>query len=144
MKINSSIQSFKEVHSLEEFLDQGYKLQHATIQNIDFTVTRINWNRLDLEGTTFLGCTLSKEDKVLLLEKGAIIFPKINDLTYNPFRSSMYSWQELYEETNPGRSSDLEIYEHFSTHKYAPSMMEALNQRIHDNSIDDALRDYLD
>lgn len=143
MKKHYPFKVFKEIHSLEELLDQGYKLSDSTIQNIDFTTSTINWHALELKNAVFLGCKLRTEDKVTIIEKGAIIFPKIANLAYNPYRSSLYTWQELYKEVRPEKSIDLEIYQHFSKHKYSPSMMEALCQRIHDNSIDDALRDYL-
>lgn len=143
MKKNNPSQRFKEIHSLEELLENGYQLSNSTVQNIDFTASTINWHGLELKNTVFLGCKLRKEDKISIIEKGAVIFPKIQNLVYNPYRSSLYTWQELYQETDSKKSTDLEIYEHFSTHKYSPSMMEALCQRIHDNSIDDALRDYI-
>jgi len=143
MKKNPLNRRFKEIHSLQELLDNGYYLKNATIQNIDFTGNAINWHALDLENAAFLGCILAREDKMAILDQGGIIFPKFADLAYQPYRSTLYNWQELYAERKPGKSIDLEIYEHFSATKYAPSVMEALSQRIHDSSIDDALRDYL-
>ena len=143
MKKNDPLQRFKEIHSLEELLENGYQLTNSTIQNIDFTSSTINWHALELQNAVFLGCKLKKEDKIAIIEKGAVIFPEVPDLVYNPYRSSLYTWQELYKESASKKSVDLEIYEHFSTHKYSPTMMEALCQRIHDNSIDDGLRDFL-
>jgi len=143
MKKISLSPSIQEIHTIKDFLNSGYNLANATIQDIDFSLAKINWNTLDLTNAVFLGCELTKEEKLTIIEAGGTIFPKQNDVPYNPFRSSLYTWQELYEETSPTISIDLEIYEHFSKHKYNPSMMEALNQRIHDNSIDDALRDFL-
>lgn len=143
MKKNNPIKGFKEIHSLEELLESGYKLSQATIQNIDFTASKINWHALDLENAVFLGCKLKQEDKLAIIEKGAVIFPEFSNLVYNPYRSSLYTWQELYQEVHQNSSIDFEIYKHFSKHKYSPTMIEALCQRIHDNSIDDALRDLL-
>ncbi len=143
MKKNRQNQHFKEIHSLKELLQSGYNLQNATIQSIDFTKAKMNWHALDFENAVFLGCKLSREDKITIIDKGGIIFPEISKLPYKPYRSALYTWQELYQEQSLDRSVDLEIYEHFSESKYSPSMIEALSQRIHDNSIDDALRDYI-
>jgi predicted Rossmann-fold nucleotide-binding protein len=143
MKNNNANKGFIEIHSLEEFLNSGYKLSKATIQNIDFTVSRINWNALDIENAVFLGCKLSNEDKLAIIAKDGVIFPEFPDLIYNPYRSLLYTWQELYREIGYNTTVDYQIYKHFSKNKYSPSMIEALCQRIHDNSIDDALRDYL-
>jgi len=133
----------KEIHSLEEFLNSGHLLGNATIQNIDFTSLEINWNTLNIENAVFLGCTLSANDQVHIIQNGGLIFPKSKGLSFNPYRSYLYTWQELYKETSSGKTADLGIYEHFSNTKYAPSMMESLYQSMHDHSIDDALRDYL-
>jgi len=133
----------REIHSYKELLNAGYNLRGATIQSIDFTGLEINWYALDLEHTAFLGCNLSTEEKILITERGGLVFPKLKGLPYKPYRTTLYSWQELYEEASPTVSIDYEIYKHFSKNKYSPTMMESLSQRIHDNSIDDALRDYL-
>ena len=133
----------KEIHSLEDFLDNGHLLDHATIQNIDFISLEINWNTLDINNAVFLGCTLSANDQIQIIQNGGLIFPEPKGLSFKPYRSHLYTWQELYKVTNTGKSTDLEIYEHFSKTKYAPSMMESLYQSMHDHSIDDALRDYL-
>jgi len=143
MKKINPIKAIKEIHSLEELLESGYKLSLATIQNIDFTTSKINWHALDLENAVFLGCKLNQVDKIAIIEKGAVIFPEFPHLVYNPYRSSLYTWQELYRAAPQNSTIDFEIYNHFSKHKYSPTMIEALCQRIHDNSIDDALRDFL-
>jgi len=133
----------REIHSYQELLKAGYNLRGATIQSIDFEGLEINWHALDLEHTAFLGCNLSTAEKVLIIERGGMVFPKLTELPYKPYRTELYTWRELYEEASPGITIDYEIYKHFSKNKYSPTMMEALSQRIHDNSIDDALRDYL-
>lgn len=143
MKKNTLNRLVKEIHNMGEFLEAGYNLKNATIQNIDFTNQEINWKSLDLENATFLGCKLNKNDYKEIIDQGGVLFPHKTDLPYKPYRSQLYTWQELYKETKEGHSIDLEIYNHFSASKYAPSMMEALLQRIHDHSIDDALRDFL-
>ncbi|MDF1698188.1 MAG: hypothetical protein P1U56_20235 [Saprospiraceae bacterium] len=143
MKKYVSSHRFKEIHTLKEFLEGGYNLQNATIQNINFKGTSINWNSLTLNNAVFLGCTLDQNDKNTIIERGGVLFPKFSDLIYNPYRSSMYTWKELYAPYQDDATIDFQIYRHFSESKYSPSMVEALCQRIHDNSIDDALRDYI-
>lgn len=141
-KINPQF-TVKEIHSQQEFLNSGHLLDNATIQNIDFTSLNLNWNSIDIENAVFLGCTLSANDQIQIIQNGGLIFPEPKGLAFKPYRSHLYTWQELYRETTSGKSTDFEIYEHFSNTKYAPSMMESLYQSMHDHSIDDALRDYL-
>lgn len=141
-KINPEF-TIKEIHSQQEFLKSGYLLKNATIQNVDLSSLEVNWNTIDIENAVFLGCKLSTNDQIEILRNGGIIFPETKGLSFNPYRSHLYTWQELYKDSDSGKSTDLEIYEHFSNTKYAPSMMESLYQSMHDHSIDDALRDYL-
>jgi len=143
MKRVYSKKDFLEIHNLGEFLEAGYNLQNATIQNIDFRKLDINWASLDVNHATFLGCRFSDEDFSQIIKGKATIFPAQPDLVFNPYRSYLYTWQELYKGHPIEDNVDLAIYSHFSETKYAPSMMKSFYQRIHDHSIDDALRDYL-
>ena len=117
-----------EIHNMEEFLKNGYNFRGGTIQNIDFTHHEINWKSLDLAESVFLGCRLTDNQKNQISIEGATIFPEQPHLSFNPYRSNLYSWQELYEEIKPEISVDLEIYNHFSNTKFNPTMMEALYQ----------------
>lgn len=137
------------IHSIKtckEFIQKGNSLQNCTLQNIDFSKFKIKWEKLLIDNTAFLGCNLTLEEEFFLRKKGATIIAAPEDLPYNPFRHSLYSWQELMDgySVDNDQSIDLKIYQHFSTHKYNPGINEALWQRIHDHSIDDALRDLLE
>ena len=69
-------------------------------------------------------------------------FTQDGHLPYFPYRKSLYSCEELMKGYDPDndQSLDYRIYQHFSTHRHHPSINEALSQRIHDHSIDAALR----
>ena len=136
------------IHSIKtfkQFLRKGILLKNCTLQNIDFTPVDISWENLKISNTAFLGCQLSLEAEIKLRQKGATIINAPKNLPYNPFRSKLYSWQELMDgyDFEDDKSSDLKIYKHFSKEKYTPSINEALWQRIHDHSMDDALRELL-
>lgn len=66
-------------------------------------------------------------------------------LPYHPYRAGLYSWKELMDGYSPEKdeSTDFLIYSHFFKTKFHPPIQEALCQRIHDHSIDDALRKFL-
>lgn len=135
----------KEIKTFKHFLDNGLSLKNCTLQALDFSKVSVNWSILDIEQTTFLGCHLTEAAELALRQKGAIIYPAPENIPYNPFRNQLYSWQELMEGYAPGNdhSIDLKIYNHFSHNKFTPSINEALWQRIHDYSMDEALRDLL-
>jgi predicted Rossmann-fold nucleotide-binding protein len=132
-----------DIASLQSFLTRHASLKDCTLQDINFKGLDISWQEVHIENTVFLGCQFSPEIEMLLHQKGAYLYSAPRQLPYNPFRHSLYSWQELMR-GHPDRSADLDIYEHFSATKFKPGINEALWQRIHDNSIDDALRKLLD
>lgn len=136
----------KTISSLRDFLRNGNSLTDCVIQNINFTNLNINWDSVKISNTTFMGCTMEIEEEVSLRRRGAYIYMHPTDLPYSPYRESLYNWQELMqgwtiEEDN---SKDLEIYHYFSENKYDLNINDALCQRIHDSSIDEALRKLVD
>jgi predicted Rossmann-fold nucleotide-binding protein len=132
----------KSIKSLNDFLDHGPSLANCTLQNLDFRANEIDWEAIEIDNTTFLGCDFHARDEVILRRKGAFIYPPTPGLPYNPYRKSLYTWQELMEGYNAteDHSLDLAIYQHFSATRYRISINEALTQRIHDHAIDEALR----
>jgi predicted Rossmann-fold nucleotide-binding protein len=138
-------QEIKEQHRLLQIIQETHSLEDCTIQGIDLDGLSVDWSNIELENTTFLGCRMSIELEVLLRKKGAFLYIHPQNLPYDPYRRHLYSWQELmqgFSEENDN-SIDLQIYEHFSSQKFNPPINEALCQRIHDHSIDEALRDLL-
>ena len=132
----------KNIKSLEAFLSNDNSLENTVVQNIDFRGLNINWQTIKFGNTTFMGCRLPLEEEITLRRKGAYLYNHPQDEDFNPYRDSLYTWRELLKGWTPeaDNSVDLRIYKHFSEHKYDPSIHVALCQRIHDNSIDEALR----
>ena len=132
-----------QISSFEKLLQNGHSLKNSTLQALDFRQLQLNWENFTIDNTLFLGCQLSLEDEMVLRRKGAYIYHAPTDLPYNPFRSTLYRWQELIVQKDQ-KSRDLHIYEHFSNKRYNPTINEALWQRIHDHAMDDALRQLLE
>ena len=134
-----------EIKTFEQFRQNGASLKNSTLQALDFSGKQVNWEKFEIDNTTFLGCVLSLDEEILLRRKGAYIYQAPSTLPYNPFRCSLYSWQELMKgfSEKEDNSVDIRIYRHFSATKFNPNINEALWQRIHDHSIDDALRNLL-
>lgn len=135
-----------EIENITQLLAQR-NLRHKAIQGLDLSHLQIDWESVDLQGAIFLGCHFaSVEDECIVRKHGAYIFPQLDGLPYNPYRSKLYTWQELMEGYDPenDHSLDYRIYDHFVCNgRYNPNIREALAQRIHDHAIDDALRDFL-
>lgn len=135
----------REIELIKEFIKNGISFDHICIQDIDFTQFEMNWDSISMKNTCFLGCHFSKKDQLTLLAKGVMVMPKVYHLPYNPYRSSLYTWQELESPSRKSndRSVDLSIYENFESTKFNPEITDALWQRIHDHAIDDAMRDMI-
>ena len=129
-----------------DFASHSTDLTNKVIQDVNFCTKNVDWNNFTLNNTSFLGCNFKQEEAIPLIERGAFVYPKFKQLPYNPYRGKLYSWQELMEGYEPenDQSTDLKIYNHFIKQKYNPPVSEALAQRLHDHSIDDALRRILE
>lgn len=137
------------IHNDQEWdalISNTNSLKNKVIQDVNFCNKEINWDDLIIDNTSFLGCTFKQDIAISLIERGAFVYPKFKNLPYNPYRGKLYSWQELLEgyQSNLDESIDLKIYNHFIQNKYNPPVSEALAQRLHDHSIDDALRRILE
>jgi len=136
-----------EIETLDQILKRAASVRGGVVQGLDFRSTGIDWSPIDVEGTVFLGCTFASEDDVgRLMRRGALVFPRLPDLPYDPYRSRLYTWMELLEGFSPevDRSLDRRIYDNFRARGRPNSdLREALAERLHDYSIDDALRDLL-
>ena len=132
-----------EVESAEALLKEGSTLLNLTIQSLDLNKIDIDWENVKLANTTFLGCDMTEDLELMLRKKGAVIYPKIVGLPYNPYRRKLYTWQELLDgySVEDDKSLDLKIYNHFNGFRLNIDINEALSQRIHDHAIDDALRE---
>ncbi|MGB3584886.1 MAG: hypothetical protein WBA23_00015 [Tunicatimonas sp.] len=137
--------AYQKIEALTDAIEHHSSLKGCTIQGIDLSGVSIAWNNVRVENTVFLGCTFKNEDKAYLISKGAVVFPKVNHLPYNPYRTKLYTWQELMDgyDAIEDQSRDLEIYRYFIQYEFTPPVNEALYQRIHDHAIDDALRDFV-
>lgn len=136
-----------QIESFEALARQGDDLRGCVVQGLDLRSFDAHWETIDVRGTVFLGCRFrDARDEADLVLRGAVLFPALPDLPYDPYRHSLYTWRELMHGWTPDHdgSADLRIYDHFREQGgHLPHLMEALAQRIHDHAIDSALRSYL-
>lgn len=139
--------SAREIETVEQLAQCGTELGNCVVQGIDLKATPIDWTKVNVTGTVFLGCDFRPGDEVLAIQRGATIVPSMPGLPYNPCRSSLYTYAELREGYTPEKDNSLDrrIFDHFLCKgKFNPPIMEAVAQRLHDHAVDDALRDYLE
>lgn len=147
MKRNEQHEVFiRSVSELERHLSIQGDINRCTIQGVDLEAVDIPWSSLECEQLTIISCTLPAWLEMYLRKKEVMIFPGVSGLPYDPFRTDLYSWQELMAVSPSGTYSswDEEVYAHFSEKRFNPGLREALYQRIHDHAMDDGLRRLLE
>ncbi len=126
------------------WLLNGHKdLRHTTLIELDLRQVQLDWGRFTLDASTlFIGCQLPLDTEIALRQRQANFLNAPTNLPYRPLRRDLYSYQELMAGYDPGndQSKDWLIYQHFDGSRRKPNLNEALWQRLHDYSIDEALR----
>jgi predicted Rossmann-fold nucleotide-binding protein len=141
-----------EIESLEQ-LDRAAERAAAAdgsmsdwqVQGLDLTGHEDVILRLDPRGALFLGCTISEAAADRLRAGGALVFPTVPDVPFDPWRASLYTPDELYDGLANGydHTTDAKVYAWTRSGGPPGSLKELLARALHDSSIDDALEDFV-
>lgn len=143
------IESREELHA---HVDAHGSLESVVVQGLDLRADGSLLRRVSTDGACFLGCRMSSAAEAAVRADGGTIFPAFSDLPFRPYRSSLYTPEELIDGYDPddpdplSRTVDHRIYTYYRTRREAERhvpVMDALAFRIHDHAIDDALRELL-
>jgi len=138
----------REIDTLSALLRQQGQLNCAVVQGLDLTQAELDWDQVQCEGAVFMGCHFPDGlDEQSLRRRGAMILPRFQNIPYEPYRSELYTREELMDGWTPqeDQSVDKRIYDHFHQKGgNTPDVLEAMSQRLHDHAVDDALRDLLE
>lgn len=124
-------------------------LRNAVVKGVDLSHKEVDWSEIELANATFAGCKLkSLAEECALRSGGARVYTPFDNLPYDPFRSTLYTPDELMEgweeEERKNNSLDRRIENHFQNHGgHDPDIVEKLAQTLHDYSIDTAIKDHL-
>lgn len=143
-----------EIHdlgALRAFVSRTGSLEGAVLQGLDLTGEDEALLAIAGRGAVFLGCAMTPALVAHAHATGALVFPELPALPYAPYRPHLYDPTELYAGYRRGEHDswhetlDSRIYRHYDAQRRAgtPAILEALAQRLHDFSIDDALHDFL-
>jgi predicted Rossmann-fold nucleotide-binding protein len=89
-----------------------------------------------IAGATFLGCTFAPGDAERIQTAGGLVLPALGDVPVDPYRSRLYTADELYDTGRYDRSYDARAYA-WSLRRGGQDDM--LARTLHDHAIDDAL-----
>lgn len=135
---------------LEAAIESG-SLKDAVVQGLDLRRHDDRLGEVAVAGAVLLGCSLEPAQIARLVTRGALVFPELPALPYDPYRPRLYDPTELFAGFDPGDpcsycdTPDARIYRHWQKTGGAspPSILEALARRLHDHAISDALDELL-
>lgn len=138
-----------DVESLEQFdglvTEGARRMSGWHLQSIDFSDRSTSLKALDPSGAVFLGCTLSPGMEESLRARGALVFPAIPGLPFNPYRPGLYTGPELYEgvEFRPYEETPDALIYAWTKQQGRAGVESALSVALHDHHIGESLQDAL-
>ena len=133
-----------EIETLDEFdatVSDG--LDERVVQSLDLTGRSEVLRRTSVRSTIFLGCRFETGVDVDLHDRGALVFPRLPDLPFNPYRPRLYDARDLYDAVYRGRryedSMDARTYAWSRSPEATHRLSSSLATSLHDHAITDAL-----
>ncbi|MFD8547845.1 LOG family protein [Streptomyces sp. NPDC059649] len=138
----------REIESLEEF-DQvastgslaGYRIQSVDLMDRTFALLST-----DTTESVFLGCAMEPDAAAKVRAGGALVFPPIPDLPFDPYRGSVYGPEELFEglvDAGYDATPDALTYHWYQDTKSDGDIFASMLRSIHDDAVSDALDEHL-
>lgn len=135
-----------EVESLDSFdrlVAAGARtMQGWHAQSLDLRGRTAQLEAMSPQGGIFLGCTFDDGVEDSLRSRGALIFPKLEAVPFNPYRARLYTPQELYQGISESRyedTPDARVYQWSIRPGQRHRLGATLAAALHDHSIGDAL-----
>ncbi|MEV6998236.1 LOG family protein [Streptomyces sp. NPDC093982] len=138
----------REIETLEEFdatVSARGSLAGFRIQAVDLTDRTRELLTADTAGAVFLGCAMREDAAAKVRTDGALVFPPVPDLPFDPYRGMVYSPDDLFASLADGyeNTPDAHAYAWFQRTKADRDIHASMLRAIHDDSISDALDELL-
>ena len=138
-----------EIDSLGQFdrlMSEGARSMGGwRLQGLDLTERSEQLLELDPCGGLLLGCRLEPQSKTHLVEGGALLFPDIPDMPFDPYRTELYRPEDLFGGIlDSPYSTTLDARMYAWAKQVETDVQMTLARALHDHAIDVALREHLD
>ncbi|MEU0849178.1 LOG family protein [Streptomyces flaveolus] len=138
----------REIETLAEFdevVSVHGTLAHYRVQAVDLTGRTDILLSADSTGAVFLGCPMAPEAAVHVRAAGALVFPPVPGLPFDPYRGHVYSPDELYACLDGGYKAtpDALAYDWFQRTKADGDVFASMLRAIHDDAVSDAVDELL-
>ncbi|MBY8879477.1 LOG family protein [Actinacidiphila acidipaludis] len=138
----------REIQSLEEF-DQAAlsgSLAGCRIQALDLTERTFALLVVDSSQAVFLGCPMEPQALAHIRAGGALVFPPVPDLPFDPYRGAPYTPDELYaglETEGYAGTPDARTYAWYRRTGHNGDVLASMLRSVHDDALSDALDEML-
>ena len=143
-----------ELHNTSDLVEHvrtGHSLAGVVVQSTKLADAAELIRQTELDGAVFLGCEFSEGLLEHVVSRGALVFPKLPDLPFNPYTPVLYSAETLFDGfrvENPCSycdTTDARVYRYWQeTGRAEPeTIINALARRLHDHAVTDAMNEFL-
>ncbi|MET8449212.1 Rossmann fold nucleotide-binding protein [Streptomyces sp. NPDC005209] len=138
----------REIESLAEFdevVAEHGSLARFRVQAVDLTDRTDVLLDVDSTGAVFLGCPMDPEAAAKVRAAGALVFPPVPGLPFDPYRGFVYSPDELFASLDEGYEAtpDARAYAWFQQTKADGDVFSSMLRAVHDDAVSDALDELL-
>ncbi|MFE0131226.1 LOG family protein [Streptomyces sp. NPDC059037] len=138
----------REIETLAEFDEVAARgsLAGVRVQGIDLTERTQALRSCDAKGAVFLGCPMEEGAADAVRAAGALVFPPVPGLPFDPYRGLLYTPDELFAGLAEGgydATPDARAYTWFQETKADGDIFSSMLRAIHDDAISDALDELL-
>ncbi|MFF3710460.1 LOG family protein [Streptomyces phaeochromogenes] len=138
----------REIETLEEFdavVSSRGTLAGFRVQCVDLTDRTRELLASDATGAVFLGCPMRENAAAKVRADGALVFPPLPGLPFDPYRGHLYRPDELFAALDKGyeETPDALAYAWFQQTKTDGDIYASMLRSVHDDAISDALDELL-
>lgn len=139
----------REIESLAEFDEVAARgtLAGHRVQAVDLTDRTHRLLAADVAGAVFLGCPMEPDAAARVRAAGALVFPPVPGLPFDPYRGHLYTPDELFEglsgDAGYEATPDARAYSWFQRTKADGDVFASMLRAVHDDSVSDALDELL-
>jgi predicted Rossmann-fold nucleotide-binding protein len=127
---------------LDELVSHGTaSLVGFHLQSVDLSDRAAVLARLDVSRAVFLGCRFAAGSEEDVRSRGALVFPAVPDVPFDPYRGALYTPAELYAGLEGGYAATVDAAA-YAWSRSPRTLDRSLAMALHDHAIDDAVEEF--